>query len=536
MLAPEHDLIENLKFKIENWDEIQEYIEKAKHKTELQRKEEAGEKTGVELKGVTAINPATKEEMPVWVADYVLGGYGTGAIMAVPAHDQRDFEFAGKFGLPVQEIVRGGDVSKEAYEGNGKLINSGKFDGMDSEKARLEITKFVGGEKQTQYKLRDWSVSRQRYWGVPIPVIYCKECGTVPVPENDLPVKLPTLKDYRPKGVSPLASSEKFMKVKCPKCGGNGERDPETLDTFVDSSWYYLRYTDPRNDKEFAGKEKLNYWMPVDLYVIGAEHATLHLLYARFISKFLYSNGYLKFKEPFLKLRHIGLILGEDRQKMSKSRGNVVNPDEVVEKFGADASRLYWMFMGPLEDSQPWDAGGVVGLSRFLYRVWNFMNKLEEPKETNEESEKIINKYVKEIGDDIENMKFNTGVSGLMKLLNELEEKLLTAKQYEIFLKLLAPFAPHITEELWREVLGNKNSIHMEAWPEYDDMLLAKEMIIIAIQVNGKLRDTVQVKKGLSENEIKELVLGREKIKKNLEGVEIKKIIYIQDKLTNIVI
>ena len=566
VLAPENGMVQELKRAIQNWEEVEKYVEQAKRKTELQRMRgaenppslhqdgatEGQGKTGVELKGVKAINPATKEEIPVWVADYVLGSYGTGAIMAVPAHDWRDFEFAKKFGLPVQEVVRGGDVLKEVYEGNGKLIDSGEFSGMDSEKAKLEITKFVGGEMQTRYKLRDWSVSRQRYWGVPIPIIYCKECGTVPVSGNDLPVKLPTLKDYRPKGVPPLASSEKFLKVKCPKCGGSAERDPETLDTFVDSSWYYLRYTDPRNDKEFAGKEKLNYWMPVDLYIIGAEHATLHLLYARFISKFLHDLDYLKFKEPFLKLRHVGLILGEDRQKMSKSRGNVVNPDEIVEKFGADASRLYWMFMGPLEDAQPWDIGGAVGLFRFLDRVWNFINKLEEPGETNEEAERIINKYIKEIGDDIKNMKFNTGVSGLMKLLNELEEKWhfrgtplstsslnarsLAKKQYETFLKLLAPFAPHITEELWREVLGNKNSIHMEAWPDYDETLLAEEMVIIAIQVNGKLRDTVQVKKGLSENEIKEMVLGKEKIKKHLEGREIKKFIYIQNRLTNIVI
>lgn len=353
-------------------EEVKKYIQKSLDKKELDRLEAAGEKTGADS-GIKAINPATKEEIPVWIADYVLGGYGTGAIMAVPAHDQRDFEFAKKFNLLIVEVISGGNISKEAYEGYGILINSGKFDGMDSEKAKWEITKFVGGEKQVQYKLRDWSVSRQRYWGVPIPIIYCNKCGAVPVPEEDLPVKLPDLKDYRPKGMPPLASSEKFLKVKCPKCGGPAKREPETLDTFVDSSWYYLRYADPKNDKEFASPEKLRYWMPVDLYIIGAEHATLHLLYARFITKFLHDVGYLDFKEPFLKLRHIGLILGEDRQKMSKSRGNVVNPDDIVNEFGADASRLYWMFMGPLEDGQPWDTKGAIGVYRFLNRVWNLV-------------------------------------------------------------------------------------------------------------------------------------------------------------------
>ncbi|OGN02306.1 MAG: hypothetical protein A2651_04120 [Candidatus Yanofskybacteria bacterium RIFCSPHIGHO2_01_FULL_42_12] len=566
VLSPEHGLIENLKFKIENWDEVSKYIEKAKIKTELQRKEEAGEKTGIELKGVKAINPATKEEIPIWVADYVLGGYGTGAIMAVPAHDERDFEFAKKFDLPIQKVVEGGEISREAYEGNGNLTNSGKFDGMDSEKAKWEITKEVGGERKTQYKLRDWSVSRQRYWGVPIPIIYCHKCWetltsksetlnkfkdqnfkfqttnideieymVVPVPEKDLPVKLPKLEDYRPKGVPPLASSKKFLDAKCPNCKNTAKRDAETLDTFVDSSWYFLRYIDPHNKKEFASKEKLKHWMPVDLYIIGAEHAILHLLYARFISKFLHDQGYLSFKEPVLKLRHIGLILGADRQKMSKSRGNVVNPDDVVNEVGADASRLYWMFMGPLEDAQPWDIKGVAGLYRFLNRVWNFISKLEEPGKENREANKILSKYIKEIGDDIKNMKFNTGVSGLMKLLNELEDKWLTNKQYGTFLKLLAPFAPHIAEELWQEVLGNKKSIHLESWPEYDETLLAEETVRLVIQVNGRVRDTIEVKKGLSEEDIKKIILDRDNVKKYITGT-IKKVIYLQDRIINLVV
>ncbi len=523
VLAPEHSQISNLKSQISNWGEIEDYIEKARRKTELQRMRGAGDppssrlggttegqgKTGVELKGINAINPATKEEIPVWVADYVLGGYGTGAIMAVPTHDERDAEFAKKFGLPFSDAPL---VDKE------------------------EIIKKVRGEIQTQYKLRDWSVSRQRYWGVPIPIIYCKECGTVPVPEEDLPVKLPILKDYRPKGMPPLASSDKFLKVKCSKCGGSAQRDPETLDTFVDSSWYYLRYVDAKNNKKIFDEAKASYWLPVDLYVIGAEHVTAHLLYARFITKFLYDQNYLKFEESFIKLRHQGMILGPDGRRMSKRWGNVINPDDVISEYGADAVRLYEMFMGPFEDGQPWDTKGLVGTYRFLSRVWNFINKLEEPQKPDEQAEKILNKYAKEVGDDIKNMKFNTGVSGLMKLLNELEDKWLTAKQCEIFLKLLAPFAPHISEELWISVLKNKNSIHLQSWPDYDETLLAEEMVVIAVQVNGKLRDTVEVKKGLAEGELKELILARDKIKKYVENKEVKKFIYIQDKLTNMVI
>ena len=549
------------------------YIEEASHKTELMRKEEAGDKTGVELKGIKAINPANNEEVPVWVADYVLGGYGTGAIMAVPAHDERDYEFASRYNLNIKKVIapridsdKNADQHGKAYEGGGILIDSGKFNGMDSEKAKWEITKFVGGERQTQYKLRDWSVSRQRYWGAPIPIIYCSKCseitnhksqitnktenfkfktttidgvkyGVVPVPEDDLPVKLPSIKDYRPKGMAPLASSEKFLKVKCPKCGGQARRDPETLDTFVDSSWYYIAYAGMQNSKfEILNSKLINYWLPVDLYVIGAEHVTAHLLYARFIAKFLYDQGYLKFEEPFLKLRHQGMILGPDGRRMSKRWGNVINPDDIIGEYGADAARMYEMFMGPFEDSQPWDTKGVVGVYRFLNRVWNFVGNFEEPPKTDEKAERVINKYVKEVGSDIENMKFNTGVSGLMKLLNEVEDKWLTRKQYEIFLKLLAPFAPHIAEELWMTILKNKKSIHLEKWPDYDETLLVEEMVTIPIQINGKLRDTIEVKKGLSEEEIREVVLGREKVKNYLGGKEIKKFIYIQDRLTNIVV
>ena len=563
VLAPEHKLLENKELGIKNYEEIKDYIEKAKYKTELQRMKGAGDppslhqdeategqgKTGVELKGVKAINPANNEEIPVWVADYVLGGYGTGAIMAVPAHDERDYEFAKKFGLPIKMVVcpfypePKCPVLDKAYTEYGHLVDSGKFNGMDSEKAKWEITKFVGGERKTNYRLRDWLISRQRYWGPPIPMIYCKECalrdpsgqGVVPVPEEDLPVKLPSIKDYRPKGMPPLASSEKFLKVKCPKCNGQAQRDPETLDTFVDSSWYYLRYVDAKNGKRIFDENKADFWLPVDLYVIGAEHVTAHLLYARFMAKFLYGQGYLKFEEPFLKLRHQGMILGPDGRRMSKRWGNVINPDDVIGEYGADAARMYEMFMGPFEDGQPWDTKGVVGVYRFLSRVWNFINKIEEPDKEDKNAEKILNKYIKEIGEDIENLKFNTAVSGLMKLLNELEDKWLTSKQYAIFLKLLAPFAPHVAEELWQNVLKNKNSIHSKEWPEYDEALLEDESIELVIQINGVKRDVLKITKGLSEEEVKSIVLSNEKVKKHLAGKEIKKFIYVKDRLANIV-
>lgn len=518
---------------------VRAYVYKSLSKKELDRLAEAGEKTGEDT-GIKAINPATKEEIPVWVADYVLGGYGTGAIMAVPAHDERDFKFAKKFNLPIKMVICLNypepkcPILSKAYEGYGRLVDSGKFDGMDSEKAKSEITKFVGGETKTQYKIRDWSVSRQRYWGVPIPIIYCDKCGIVPVPDKDLPVKLPALKDYRPKGVPPLASSKKFLEVKCPNCKSQARRDPETLDTFVDSSWYYLRYTDPKNKKEFTDKEKIKTWMPVKLYVIGAEHSVLHLLYARFITKFLYDRGYLDFPEPFLKLRHLGLILGTDGQKMSKSRGNVVNPDSIVSEYGADAVRMYEMFMGPFEDGQPWDTKGVIGVYRFLNRVSNYLYRYDNKIRPNPTAGRFLNKAVKEVGDDIKNFHFNTCISNLMKLMNELESHQVSKKEYEILLKLLAPFAPHLAEELWQRVLKNKKSMHLEKWPEYDEKLLAEEKIKLIIQVNGRVRDMLEVTKGLLENEAKKLAMTSENVKKHIVG-EVKKIVYVKDRIINIV-
>ena len=549
-------------------DEVKKYVQKSLSKKELARLEAAGEKTGVDI-GIKAINPATKEEIPVWVADYVLGSYGTGAIMAVPAHDQRDYEFAKKFDLSIKAVIEPplhinsyfgfkpvfafripeGESIEEiqlkgvkskieklkkgeaCYIGYGKLINSNKFDGIDSERAKWEITKFVSGEKQIQYRLRDWSVSRQRYWGVPIPIIYCDKCGVLPVSEKDLPVKLPELKDYRPKGMPPLASSEKFINVKCPKCNGKAKRDSETLDTFVDSSWYYLRYTDAENNEVFASPEKLKYWLPIDLYVIGAEHVTAHLLYARFITKFLYDQGYLRFEEPFLKLRHQGMILGPDGRRMSKRWGNVINPDDVIGQYGADTTRIYEMFMGPFENGGPWNPKAIVGVYRFLARVCDLANK----RSGNGKTDRVFHKAIKKVGEDIENLRFNTAVSELMKLLNEIEDKELSKEEVGTFLKLLSPFAPHLAEELWHQ-LGNKDSIHLEKWPVYDQESVKEEKVKLVIQVNGRARDVIEIPADLGENEVRELALASEKIKKHIAGKEVRKFIYVPNKIANIVV
>jgi leucyl-tRNA synthetase len=576
VLAPEHPLIATLKAKIENKDEVTKYVEETTHKTDRMRQETAKEKTGVELKGVKAINPATKEEVPIYVADYVLGSYGTGAIMAVPAHDERDFDFAKKFGLPIKKVVvpkpiipgvpgvsaaMGGAapelrVEEDLWEGAGDLVNSGEFSGMDSEKAKTEIVKFVGGEMKTQYKIRDWSVSRQRYWGVPIPMVHCEKCGIVPVPESELPVLLPDLENYRPQGMPPLASSPSFINVKCPQCGGDAKRDAETLDTFVDSSWYFLRYPDPHNATEIFNKEKVAHWMPVDLYVIGAEHTVMHLLYSRFITKFLYDEGYLQFAEPFKKMRHIGLIMGADGQKMSKSKGNVVNPDEIVAEFSADAMRTYLMFLGPFYEATPWDAKGILGVERFLKRFWNYCNSAREKAAINSgvattaegsPVRQALHRAIKRTGEDIEAFKFNTAISGLMIALNELEAaasvstaststpEFLAPVDVASFIKLLHPFAPHMAQELW-SLAGNDTYLDFEPWPEYDPKLIVQSILTIVVQVNGKTKDTLTIAAGITEEEVKKMALESVKAKKALGGVAPKRVIWVENKLVNIVI
>ncbi|MDO8495979.1 MAG: class I tRNA ligase family protein [bacterium] len=493
-------------------EEAKNYVKSSLSKRELER-QEAKEKTGVDT-GILAINPANDEKVPVWVADYVLGHYGTGAIMAVPAHDERDREFATKFNLPISDAPL-----RSVNEVMKLLMDKG------------------AGKPERIYRLHDWILSRQRYWGAPIPMIICPKCGYQPVPEQVLPVKLPPLKDFKPAddGRSPLAKATKWLKVKCPKCGGEAERETDTMDTFVDSSWYFLRYTDPKNKKEFAGKDKMKMWLPMPLYYGGAEHTTMHLLYARFIIKALHSLGLVDFSEPFLRRINRGIILGPDNQKMSKSRGNVVDPDIEVKKYGADAVRMYLAFMGPYEQGGPWSPGGISGVYRFLNRVWNYVGRYDQNIRPNPVAQRILNKSTKEIEEDIKGMSFNTGVSSLMKLLNELESHEISKDEYETLLKLLAPFAPHLAEELWQNVLKNKKSIHLERWPEYDDKLLSEEKIKLVIQVNGRVRDTLEVKKGLSEEEAKRLALASENVKRHLIG-EVKKVIYVKDRIINLVI
>ena len=548
LIAPEHQLVQELRDKIANWPEVEKYIVETKKKSELQRITEVKEKTGVELEGVKILNPFTKKEMPLFASDFILAHYGTGAVMAVPGHDQRDYEFAKKFNLPIVEVIKSkigkSSIEKEAFLDDGILINSEDNDGLTSEEARKELTIWLDknkiGKKTINYKLRDWLISRQRYWGAPIPIIYCDSCGAVPVPEKDLPVLLPDDVDFMPTGESPLARSKKFQDVKCPKCGAKAKRESDTMDTFVCSSWYYFRYADPHNEKEFVAKEKIKKWLPVDLYVGGAEHTVLHLLYSRFFTKVLHNLKLIDFDEPFLKMRHQGIVLAQDGQKMSKSLGNVINPDDVVAQFGADALRMFEMLMGPLEDSKKWDTKGIIGIYRFLERTWNFISKIKNQKSKtqikNQKLENRIHKTIKKVTEDIEMLKFNTAISSMMILINEFaKEEEIAQEDFETFLKLLSPFAPHIAEEIWQQ-LGHNKSVFTEKWPQFDKNLVKDETIELVIQINGKVRDKIEVATDIFEEEAKKIALASEKIKTILSGQEPKKVIFVRGRLINIVI
>ncbi len=521
VLAPEHELVKSLMLKVENKEEVENYIKDTKKKSEIDRTGDK-EKTGVELKGVKAINPATKEEIPIWIADYVLPHYGTGAIMAVPADDERDMEFAEKFDLPIVK--------------NYKVAGFEDF-----------------GEKKTTFKLRDWVFSRQRYWGEPIPVIHCSKCGMVPVPEKDLPVLLPDVAKYEPTdtGESPLASISSFVDTKCPLCGGKAKRETDTMPNWAGSSWYFLRYTDSKNDKEFASRNKLDHWTPVDWYNGGMEHTTLHLLYSRFWNKFLFDLGLVPTSEPYLKRTSHGFILAENGEKMSKSRGNVVNPDDIVNRFGADTLRLYEMFMGPFEQAISWNEDSLVGPRRFLERVWKIKDKIQLPLKKSSDvslgkhdqisldkvvSSPLVNKTIKKVTEDIELMGFNTAVSSLMILVNALEKQTeISQNEFEILIKLLYPFAPHITEELWNE-LGHQESIVFESWPDFEENQIEDEEVIIGIQVNGKLRTTFKQKTDTSEAEVRRAVLALPELAKWLGGEPPKKVIVVLGKIVNIVV
>ncbi len=545
VLAPEHKLLDKLKDKIQNWDEVEKYINETKLKTDLDRQTQK-DKTGVELKGVKAINPVNNEEVSVFIADYVLASYGFGAIMAVPAHDERDFEFAKKYGLEITEVVIPAQAGiqegaeKKCFTGEGVSINSGFINGLSTKEASKKIIDWLEkegkGKRKIQYKLRDWSVSRQRFWGAPIPVLYDDKNELHPVPEEDLPVILPDDVDFKPTGESPLNYSKSFNKGVEKKYGKGWHREPDTLDTFMCSSWYFYRYLDPHNDKAFASAESLKTWMPVDFYLGGPEHVNSHLLYARFFTKVLFDAGYIDFDEPFLKHRHQGMILGEDNHKMSKRWGNVINPTDVVEEFGADTMRCYEMFMGPLEADKPWDTNGVKGVRRFLERIWHLQEKIDSEYTVPERMTRIMHQTIKKVTHNVESLRFNTAIAKMMELINEIsKEEKISGEYYGLLILILSPFAPHMCEEIW-QTLGCKSCLALEKWPEYDEKLAKDSEITLAVQVNGKLRDTLEVSAEISESEAKDLALTSEKVQKWLNGREPKKVIYVKGKLVSIVI
>jgi leucyl-tRNA synthetase len=526
--------------------QVKNYVSRALGKRELDRMEGGKEKTG-EATGVHAINPLTRELVPVWVADYVLGSYGTGAIMAVPAHDQRDFEFARTFSLPILQVIAPSDGApwdqSKALEAEGVLVNSGPHSGKPCERATrdiiAELKRLKAGGAERTYKLRDWVISRQRYWGVPIPMIHCASCGWLPVPEDQLPVKLPKLKDYLPAddGHGPLAKVPSFVKTKCPQCKGPARRETDTMDTFVDSSWYYLRYADSKNDKRFAGAEKLKAWLPVPMYIGGAEHNTMHLLYSRFFTKVLYDLGHIDFNEPFTARRNHGIILGPDSQKMSKSRGNVVNPDAEVARYGADTVRMYLAFMAPYEQGGPWDPKGINGVARFLSRVWALYQRPADAT-PNADVERALQHATKKIGEDLDRLSLNTCVSELMKTINVIDEheSTLTTVQRERLALLLAPLAPHIAEELWRTVMGHTESVHVQSWPSVNEALLKLATVAVPVQVNGKVRGVIELAADTPEQGAVFAARQDANVAKHLAQGAVRKIIYVPGRMLNIVV
>ncbi len=572
VVSPEHPFIKKYESKIENLKEVKEYQEKAAMKSDFERAELNKEKTGVEIKGIKVINPLTNEKIPVWISDYVLITYGTGAIMAVPAHDTRDFEFAKKFNLPIKPVIipkikdeadklqneieakfqynfsdsqeRLNMEMKEPFTDveNGIAVNSGLLNGLESKEAIKKATEYIEenklGTKKVNYKLRDWVFSRQRYWGEPIPMVYCEECGWVPIPEEELPLKLPEIEDYEPgeNGESPLAKQTDWIKTKCPHCGKEAKRETDTMPQWAGSSWYYLRYMDPHNDKEFVSKEALKYWNNVDWYNGGMEHTTLHLLYSRFWHKFLYDINEVPSKEPYQKRTSHGMILGGNGEKMSKSKGNVINPDDIVTEFGADSFRVYEMFMGPFDQTAPWSMESIRGCSKFLDRVWQMQEILTDENEYSKEFESMIHKAIKKVTNDIEEMKFNTSVATFMTMVNEFtKSKKITRAEYKTFLQLLNPFAPHMTEEIWEQI-GEKTEIAKTPWPKYDEAKTIDDEIEIPVQINGKLKATVTVTKDADKETIDKTVESNETISKLIEGKEIVKKIYVPGKIYNIVI
>lgn len=545
VVSPEHPLIDKYKDRIENWDDVVEYRKKASTKSDFERTELAKEKTGVPLKGITAIDPVNDKEIPVWISDYVLMSYGTGAIMAVPAHDTRDYDFAKKFDLPVIQVVAGPegevDLSKEAFTdvATGTMINSGFLNGLSVEEAKEKIKDFLEekkiGHRKVNYKLRDWVFSRQRYWGEPIPIVHCDKCGYVPIPESELPLELPEVESYEPtdNGESPLAAMTDWVNTTCPCCGGPAKRETDTMPQWAGSSWYYLRYTDPHNDEALASPEAMKYWLPVDWYNGGMEHTTLHLLYSRFWHKFLYDQGIVPTPEPYQKRTSHGMILGEDGQKMSKSRGNVINPDDIVKEYGADTLRTYEMFIGAFDLAASWSTNGVKGCRRFLERVWKLQDMVTDEDSFSPENEVTMNKVIKKVSEDFENMKFNTAIAAMMELINLFyKEKKVTKKEYETLLVLLNPVAPHITEELWQRT-GHSDRLYQQKWPSYDESKTVEADVEIAVQINGKTKTTISIGKDDPEDQVLENAIRA--LGNRLDGKNIIKKIYVKGRIVNIV-
>ena len=542
VLSPEHKLVDELKSEITNWDEVVSYRAAAARKSDFERTEMNKDKTGVALQGVKAVNPLTGTEIPVWISDYVLASYGTGAIMAVPAHDERDWEFAKKFGLPIIEVVAGGDVEKEAFTdiSTGTMVNSGFLNGLSVQDAKRSVIDYLAehglGERKVNFKLRDWVFSRQRYWGEPIPMIYCDKCGWQPVSEDELPIRLPQVEHYEPTdtGESPLSVMTDWVNTTCPCCGGPARRETDTMPQWAGSSWYFLRYIDPQNDKCLADPEKLKYWLPIDWYNGGMEHTTLHLLYSRFWHRFLYDIGVVPTPEPYAKRTSHGMILGEDGEKMSKSRGNVINPDDIVREIGADSFRLYEMFMGAFDQAIPWSTQGAYGCRRFLDRVWRLQDIMVDGGESSD-LRQLLHQTIKKVSEDYESMKFNTAIAQMMTLVNAFVKKnSVTTAEMKILLKLLNPVAPHITEEIW-QTAGFGEPLHHQPWPTYDPDALVSAEVEIAVQVKGKLRGRMMVPADLTKENGGEFLMQSDTFKQIIGDTKVNKLIFIPGRLVNVV-
>ena len=543
VIAPEHPIIQKYRNSIANIADLDAYKTECAKKSEFERTQLVKDKTGVKIDGLTAINPITGKEIPIYISDYVMMGYGTGAIMAVPAHDTRDYDFAKKFGIDIIEVIKGGDISKEAYTGDGEMVNSGELNGITNKKEAIEkmltvLEKLGCGEKGVQYKMKDWAFNRQRYWGEPIPIVHCPHCGMVAVPYDELPLKLPPVENFEPgtDGESPLAKIDSFVHCKCPKCGCDAKRETDTMPQWAGSSWYFLRYCDPNNNDEFASQKALKYWMPVDWYNGGMEHVTRHMIYSRFWHKFLYDLGLVPTSEPYAKRTAQGLILGPDGEKMSKSRGNVVDPNDVVDEYGADVLRLYVLFMGDYEKAAPWSESSVKGCKRFVDRIWALQDKVVDSDEYSDKLRSLMHKTIKKVSDDIESMKFNTAIAAMMTLLNEIYNVgSITKKEFRDLLIILNPFAPHVTEELY-QIIGCEGVLDEQEWVTYDEALCKDDTIEIVCQINGKVKSKLTIPTDAAKDDVIALAKADEAIVKATEGKNIVKEIYVPNKLVNLVV